>query len=81
MVTVSQVRAARALLDWSQDRLAAECGVSKPTIARLETVSGQLAGYAATREKIVRALEAAGIVFLEDGATTTGGPGVRLSRP
>lgn len=79
MTMVSQLRAARALLGWSQDDLAARSGISKPTIARLELGTGELAGYASTRNKVVGALEAAGVTFLGDGETVAGGPGVRLS--
>lgn len=78
MTTVPQLRAARALLGWSQDDLAARSGVSKPTIARLELGSGELAGYASTRDKVVGALEAAGVTFLGNGESVDGGPGVRL---
>lgn len=80
MTTVSQLRAARALLGWSQDDLSARSGVSKPTIARLELGAGELAGYASTRDKVLTALEAAGVAFLADGATVDGGPGVRLRK-
>ncbi|ODT27068.1 MAG: hypothetical protein ABS54_06410 [Hyphomicrobium sp. SCN 65-11] len=80
MTTVPQLRAARALLGWSQDDLAARSGVSKPTIARLELGTGKLAGYASTRDKVVGALEAAGVTFLADGEAIDGGPGVRLSK-
>jgi predicted transcriptional regulator len=78
MTTVPQLRAARALLGWSQDDLAAHSGVSKPTIARLELGTGELAGYPSTREKVVGALETAGVTFLGTGETMGGGPGVRL---
>ncbi len=74
MISVRQVKAARALLGWSQDDLAKASGVSKPTIARLETAE-HLGGYAGTREKIVYALETAGVVF-----TNGGEPGVKLKR-
>jgi transcriptional regulator with XRE-family HTH domain len=80
MTTVPQLRAARALLGWSQEDLAARSGVSKPTIARLELGSGELAGYARTRDKVVGALEAAGVTFLDDGETMDGGPGLRLRK-
>jgi len=67
------VKAARSLLAWSQDRLAEASGVSIPTIKRLEADDGDLGGRAATANKIVRALEAAGVEF-----TNGGRPGVRL---
>ncbi|WP_046863282.1 helix-turn-helix transcriptional regulator [Microvirga massiliensis] len=75
MISVRQLKAARALLDWSQQDLADASGVSKPTIARLETADGDLGGYADTRDKLTAALERAGIVFLAEG-----GPGVQLKR-
>jgi predicted transcriptional regulator len=77
MVSVRQVKAARALLGWSQDDLAKESGVSKPTVARLETTDGKLGGYADTRNKLVTALESAGVIFVEENGA---GPGVRLRK-
>lgn len=77
MALIRQVKAARALLGWSQDDLAKGSGVSKPTVARLETGEGELGGYADTREKIVAALEAAGVIFIEQNGE---GPGVRLRK-
>jgi transcriptional regulator with XRE-family HTH domain len=71
------VKAARALLGWSQAVLAERSGVSEPTIARLESVDGNLGGREDTTEKIRAALEAGGIEFIqEDG----GGAGVRLRK-
>jgi transcriptional regulator with XRE-family HTH domain len=75
MISVRQVKAARALLGWSQDDLANKSGVSKPTVARLETADGELGGYAVTRDKMVAALEAAGVAF-----TNGGEPGVKLRK-
>ncbi|QEL21730.1 helix-turn-helix transcriptional regulator [Bosea sp. F3-2] len=77
MTTVPQLRAARALLGWSQDDLAAQSGVSKPTIARLELGTGELAGYASTRDKVTGALEAAGVIFVPENGE---GAGVRLRK-
>jgi predicted transcriptional regulator len=37
MISVRQMKAARALLAWSQGDLATASGISEPTIARLET--------------------------------------------
>jgi len=67
----AQCRAARALLDWSQGRLATESRTSTKTIADLER--GKRTPYARTIADIQRALEAAGVEF-----TNGKRPGVRL---
>lgn len=77
-ITIRQVKAARALLDWSQMDLAFHSKVSEPTIARLEAEDGPLRGRAETANKIVGALVDAGIEFISENS---GGPGVRLARP
>jgi predicted transcriptional regulator len=79
MVTVSQLRAARAMIGWSQDHLADQSGVSKPTIARLELAppDSAIGGYASTSEKLVSALEEAGVIFIAENGD---GPGVRLRK-
>ena len=77
--SIRQIKAARALLDWSQSELATHSGVSEPTIKRLEAASaGDLGGRPETIDKIVATLESAGVAFLADGETSSGGPGVRL---
>jgi transcriptional regulator with XRE-family HTH domain len=76
-VSIRQIKAARALLDWSQERLGGVAGVSIPTIKRLEAQDGPLGGRDDTGAKIRTALEAAGIEFLEENG---GGPGVRLRK-
>jgi predicted transcriptional regulator len=78
MVSVRQIKAGRALLGWSQSDLAVESGVSEPTIARLESIDGELGGREATAERIRAALEKAGIQFIDENG---GGAGVRLRRP
>jgi transcriptional regulator with XRE-family HTH domain len=77
-ITIPQVKAARALLGWSQSDLAANSGISEPTIARLESADGEIGGRRGTAEKIRRALEAAGVEFIDENG---GGPGVRLRKP
>lgn len=79
-VSVRQIKAARALLGWSQAILADRSGVSLPTIKRLEAaeVDGGMGGRQETIAAIRAALETAGVVFLDSGETTSGGPGVRL---
>jgi predicted transcriptional regulator len=74
-VSIRQVKAARALLAWSQEQLAIVADVSIPTIKRLEAQDGPLGGRDETSTRIRRALESAGIEFIDENG---GGPGVRL---
>jgi predicted transcriptional regulator len=73
-VSVSQIKAARIPLGWSQSELAKRSRVSEPTIKRLEAVEGPLGGREETARKIITALERAYIELLDDG------PGVRLRK-
>jgi transcriptional regulator with XRE-family HTH domain len=77
LATTRQIKAARALLGWSQADLARRSGVSEPTIARLEAADGELGGREGTGDKIHAALDAAGIEFIENHG---GGLGVRLRK-
>jgi transcriptional regulator with XRE-family HTH domain len=78
MANIKQIKAARELLGWSQEKLVEMSGVSISTIKRLEAAGGNLGGRPATGEKIVAALEKAGVEFL---AKDNGGAGVRLKPP
>lgn len=71
------MKAARALLGWSQDELAERSGVSIPTVKRLEAAEGDLGGRTQTADRIIAALEAAGVIFLVPNGE---GPGVRLKK-
>jgi transcriptional regulator with XRE-family HTH domain len=77
-VSIRQLKAARALLDWSQSELAAASGVSIPTIKRLEAEDGYLVGRDETMKRIRAALKVAGIDFIDENG---GGAGVRLRKP
>jgi transcriptional regulator with XRE-family HTH domain len=72
-ITPAQCRAARALLDWTQDDLAARSKVSKRTILHFEKASGRKP-IPANMDAIQRALEAAGVTFIDGDQ-----PGVRLT--
>ena len=74
-ISVRQIKAARSLLDWSQERLAEASGVSIPTVRRLEAADGELGGREDTAGKIVAALQAAGVEF-----TNGKRPGVRTKQ-
>jgi DNA-binding XRE family transcriptional regulator len=76
-VSIRQIKAARALLAWSQDQLAAAADLSIPTIKRLEAQDGPLGGRSETAFKICSALESAGIEFIDENG---GGPGARLKK-
>jgi DNA-binding XRE family transcriptional regulator len=76
-ITTRQMKAARALLAWSQAELARISGVSEPTVKRLEAQDGPLGGREETGSKLQAALEKAGVLFLEENGD---GPGVRLRK-
>jgi hypothetical protein len=62
-----------------QRRLAEACGLSLPTIQRMEASEGQVRGNVDSLVKLVDALEKAGIELIGEGAlSSTGGRGVRL---
>jgi hypothetical protein len=73
----SQIRAARALLRWSADDLARESAVGVTTIRRAELTEHDTSMTMANNLAIKRALEAAGVEFIDENG---GGPGVRLRK-
>jgi len=73
-----QIRAARALLRWSAEDLARHSAVSLRTIRRAELSSVGTTLTAANNLAIRRALEVAGIQFIDENG---GGAGVRLRKP
>ena len=76
LVTPEQLRAARALLGWSQTELTRQAGLSLPTVKRVETEKGPKVSDDA-RSALQQALALGGIEFIEENG---GGPGVRLSK-
>jgi hypothetical protein len=74
-VSNRQIKAARALIGWSQEHLTVASGVSLPTVKRLESCDGMLGGRQSTRDRLIAALCQAGIVFIGDDGE---GLGVRL---
>ena len=75
MITPAQCRAARALVNWSQQQLAEAATVGNATIRNFE--SGNSAPQHSTLDVLRRALEAAGVIFVEENGD---GPGVRLKK-
>jgi transcriptional regulator with XRE-family HTH domain len=78
VISSAQCRAARALLGMTQSDLAAAAGVSAIVIMRFEKGSDP---RASTVNAIERALIAAGVTLIDDGAASPAGagPGVRLT--
>ena len=74
MIEASQIKGARAMLDWSQQTLADKSGVSLPTIKRIEA-NGPGRSSLDTINAIKTALEDAGVDFIPGNG---GGPGMRL---
>jgi DNA-binding XRE family transcriptional regulator len=70
-LTAKQIKAARAMLDWSRAELAAACDVSEANIIRLEAGGD---GRTETFRKITDAFENHGIVFTQNG-------GIEPARP
>ena len=69
MITINQIKAARALLEWKQADLAKSAGLSLASIANLE--QNKSSPRPSTMNAISKAFENAGIEFTPD-------PGVRL---
>ena len=72
-----QIRAARALLRWSAADLAREAALGLATIKRAELAEGSTSMTMANDLAVRRALETAGIEFIDENG---GGPGVRLRK-
>ena len=68
----SQIRAARALLGWSQGKLARVAGIGLTTLQRVEQNEGVVKGNFSTVLKIQKALEKAGILFTDNEAEEIG---------
>jgi hypothetical protein len=73
-LTSAQIRP-RALIRWSAEDLARHSAVSVTTVRRAELTPSTTALTRANDQAIRRALEQAGVEFIDD---EKGGPGVRL---
>lgn len=76
-ITGAQIRAARAMLRWRADDLASKAKLGVATVRRAEQEDGPVSMTASNASAIVRALEAAGVIFINDDDQ---GPGVRLRK-
>lgn len=74
-VTSAQMRAARGLVNWSVRELSERSQVHRNTITNFET--GRSGGDPDTIARLRSALEAAGVIFMDENGE---GPGVRLRK-
>jgi ribosome-binding protein aMBF1 (putative translation factor) len=72
-----KIRAARALLRWRAEDLAQESAIGVTTIRRAELADGETSMTAANDLAVRRALEMAGVEFIDENG---GGAGVRLRK-
>ena len=77
-LTGAQIRAARALLRWPAERLAAEARLGRITISRAESLDGRTALTNANEHAVREAFERHGIEFIPRNGK---GEGVRLRQP
>ena len=73
MLTPAQCRAARGLLDWTQQELADAARIGVATVRLFEGEAAE--SRQATLAVLRRAFELAGVEFIDENG---GGPGVRL---
>ena len=75
MISPSQCRAARGLLDWTQQELADAARIGVATVRLFEGNAAE--SRHATLAVLRRAFESAGVEFIDENG---GGPGVRLRK-
>lgn len=77
LLTSAQIRAARALIRWSAEDLAKHSTLSVATVRRAELMADVTSMTVSNNLAVRRALEAAGVEFIDENG---GGAGVRLRR-
>jgi transcriptional regulator with XRE-family HTH domain len=69
------------MLGLDQRHLSELCGLSIPTIWRMEASSGVIRGNVDSLTKLITALESAGIEFIDENSPSLGGGrGIRLTK-
>jgi len=80
MLTGEQIRAARAMLCWSQTDLANKSGVSVASIRRIEPQSGLPNAHAWSLQRIKESFQAAGMAFFADKGRVSVSMDVNISK-
>ena len=75
MISVRQIKAARALLGWSATELAERCGIGSATVKRYELQDGYPKATVQNLAAIQAVLEESGVEFVGDPLVN---PGVML---
>jgi transcriptional regulator with XRE-family HTH domain len=75
MISASQCRAARGLLNWTQQQLADAARIGVATVRLFESEATET--RSATLAVVRRAFELAGVEFIDENG---GGPGLRLKK-
>ena len=75
MISVRQIKAARALLGWSATELAERCGIGSATVKRYELQDGYPKATVQNLAAIQAVFEESGVEFLGDPLVN---PGVML---
>lgn len=75
MIVSCQIRAARALVNWSARELAEKSGLGVATIRRMELADGVPSSNAQTLNLVRKVMESVGVEFI---GSPEDGPGVRL---
>jgi ribosome-binding protein aMBF1 (putative translation factor) len=73
-----QIRAARSLLRWSAEDLARRAALGVNTVKRAELADDETSMTVANDLAVRRALEGAGVIFVDENGDA--GPGVRLRK-
>ncbi len=76
-LTSGQIRAGRSLLRWTAEDLSRASALSVATIRRAELKESETSLTMANDLAVRRALEGAGVEFIEENG---GGPGLRLKK-
>jgi transcriptional regulator with XRE-family HTH domain len=72
IMTGRQLRAARALLNWTGEQLATAAGISLMTIRRAEAIDGPLRLMPANLQALRAVFEGAGVAFTHDADGNVG---------